>query len=390
MNKLKVTHNVTLGRDVILNDFINLYDCFIDDESRIGPFVEIQKNVVIGKRCKISSHSFLCEGVKIGDEVFIGHGVMFINDRHPRATTDAGAIQGKDDWEVIPTVVGERASIGSGATILCGCTIGEGALVGAGAVVTKDVPPGRVVIGNPARLSTSISHNQNLERIVGPPFFRPDAMTQPIREAFLNEIEAILDTGAFIQGKHVAAFEAAFAASMNLPHAVASNSGTSALHLALAAIGIGPGDEVIVPTMTFVASAWPIIYQSATPVFCDVDPITHTLDPREVKKLITPRTKAIIVVHLYGRIADMTALCELAARYNLDLIEDAAQAHGAKLQGQSVGHFGRMACFSFYPSKNLGAAGEAGAVVCRSDVDAKRLRAMTAKHGWPRFCLSRQ
>jgi acetyltransferase-like isoleucine patch superfamily enzyme len=128
-----------------------LYGCEIGDESKIGTFVEIQKGARIGKRVKISSHSFVCEGVTIEDEVFIGHGVMFINDKYPRATTEDGTSQTEADWTCTPTIVQRRASIGSNATILCGVTIGEGALVGAGSVVTHDVPPGAIVAGNPAR-----------------------------------------------------------------------------------------------------------------------------------------------------------------------------------------------------------------------------------------------
>jgi acetyltransferase-like isoleucine patch superfamily enzyme len=132
--------------------FVNLYGCSIGDDTRIGAFVEIQKNATIGARCKISSHTFVCEGVTIEDEVFIGHGVVFINDKDPHATTSGGAPQTEADWQVVPTRVCRRASIGSAAAILAGVTIGEGALVGAGAVVTRDVPPGAVVAGNPARV----------------------------------------------------------------------------------------------------------------------------------------------------------------------------------------------------------------------------------------------
>jgi acetyltransferase-like isoleucine patch superfamily enzyme len=151
---MPVGKNVQLGQEVKIfhPELVNLYDCVIGDETRIGSFVEIQIGASIGARCKISSHSFICEGVTIEDEVFIGHGVMFINDRLPRATTKDGRPQGRADWKVEPTRVCRRASIGSNATILCGVTIGEGATVGAGAVVTRDVAPHTLVAGVPARV----------------------------------------------------------------------------------------------------------------------------------------------------------------------------------------------------------------------------------------------
>jgi acetyltransferase-like isoleucine patch superfamily enzyme len=141
-------------------DLVNIYGCSIGDESQVGPFVEIQKNASIGARCKVSSHSFICEGVTIEDEVFIGHGVMFTNDLYPRATADAGQLQTEADWQVIPTLVKRGASIGSGATILAGLTIGEEALVGAGAVVTRDVPAHAIVVGNPARVVGDVRQRQ--------------------------------------------------------------------------------------------------------------------------------------------------------------------------------------------------------------------------------------
>lgn len=147
----RIAPDVKLGRNVKIYAFVNLYGCEVDDDSRVGTFVEIQKGAKIGKRVKISSHSFICEGVTIEDEVFIGHGVMFINDKYPRATTEGGSLQSEADWVCVPTVVKKRASIGSNATILCGVTIGEEALIGAGSVVTRDVPAGAVVAGNPAR-----------------------------------------------------------------------------------------------------------------------------------------------------------------------------------------------------------------------------------------------
>ncbi len=148
----RIAPDVKLGKDVKIFAFVNLYGCEIGDDSKIGTFVEIQKGARIGKRVKVSSHTFICEGVTIEDEVFVGHGVMFINDKYPRATTDAGQLQTEADWTCTPTLIKRGASLGSNATILCGVTVGENAIVGAGSVVTRDIPAGAVVAGNPARI----------------------------------------------------------------------------------------------------------------------------------------------------------------------------------------------------------------------------------------------
>jgi acetyltransferase-like isoleucine patch superfamily enzyme len=151
-----VAPDVKLGKGVTLSNFINLYGCEVGDDTKIGAFVEIQKNAVIGRRCKISSHTFVCEGVTIEDQVFIGHGVVFINDSYPRATRPGGELQTETDWKVERTLVKRGAAIGSGATILSNVTIGEHAIIGAGSVVTRDVPPGAIVAGNPARVIRSV------------------------------------------------------------------------------------------------------------------------------------------------------------------------------------------------------------------------------------------
>lgn len=151
----KNINNVKLGKDVKIFDFVNLYGCEIGDYTKVGTFVEIQKNAFIGKNCKISSHTFICEGVHIEDNVFIGHNVTFINDKYPRSTNEDGSMQNEADWKVVETHIKKGASIGSSSTILCGITVGENAIVGAGSVVTKDVPAGSVVAGNPARAMKS-------------------------------------------------------------------------------------------------------------------------------------------------------------------------------------------------------------------------------------------
>src|SRR5256884_3495413 len=152
----QIAPDVKLGRDVAIYHFVNLYGCEIGDGTKIGSFVEIQKGARIGHHCKVSSHTFICEGVTIEDEVFIGHGVNFINDNYPRATTSSGALQGETDWKVVPSIVKRGASIGTGATILGGVNVGAGAIVGAGSVVTKDVPAGTIVARNATRIIREI------------------------------------------------------------------------------------------------------------------------------------------------------------------------------------------------------------------------------------------
>lgn len=157
----RVAVDVKMGRAVRLYGFVNLYGCEIGDEVKIGTFVEIQKGAKIGNRCKISSHTFICEGVTLEENVFVGHNVTFTNDLYPRATNENGRLQTEADWVCIPTLVKRGASIGSGATLLCGITVGENALIGAGSVVTKDVPPNSIVAGNPARVLKSIANGES-------------------------------------------------------------------------------------------------------------------------------------------------------------------------------------------------------------------------------------
>ena len=190
-------------------------------------------------------------------------------------------------------------------------------------------------------------------------------------ESIKDEIDAaiseVVQSCHFVLGEQVEAFEADFAAYCQTRFAFGVNSGTSALHLALLAAGVGPGDEVITVSFTFIASAAAISYTGARPVFVDVDPETCTIDPNKIEAAITPRTKAIMPVHLYGTCADMDPIIDIARRHNLIVIEDAAQAHGAEYKGRRAGSMGELACFSFYPGKNLGAYGEAGAVVTNDE-----------------------
>ena len=157
MNWQRISDDVKLGKNVTIRDFVNLYGCTIGDNCKIGTFVEIQKNAVIGANSKISSHTFICEGVTIEDDVFVGHNVSFINDKYPRSTNAAGGLQTEADWQVVPTRVKRGASIGTSSTILCGVVVGENAIVGAGSVVTRDVPANSIVVGNPARVVREVT-----------------------------------------------------------------------------------------------------------------------------------------------------------------------------------------------------------------------------------------
>jgi dTDP-4-amino-4,6-dideoxygalactose transaminase len=206
------------------------------------------------------------------------------------------------------------------------------------------------------------------------PFLDLQAQYRPLRDEIQRAMQEVLDTSSYILGPAVARFEAAFASYCGTRHAVGLNTGTSALHLALLAIGIQPGDEVIVPAMTFLAPASAVDYTGAKTVLVDVDPVTCCMDPAKIEDAITPRTKAIMPVHLYGQAADMDPILEIARRRGLVVIEDAAQAHGAEYKGRRCGSMGALAGFSFYPGKNLGAYGEGGATVTNDDTFNKTLR----------------
>ncbi|MGO4135744.1 DegT/DnrJ/EryC1/StrS family aminotransferase [Rhizobium brockwellii] len=206
------------------------------------------------------------------------------------------------------------------------------------------------------------------------PFLDIKAQYQSIKGEIDAAVLGVLASGQYVLGDEVAHFEQEFADYCNVKHAIAVNTGTSALHLALLAAGVGPDDEVITVPFTFVATVSAICYTGARPVFVDVEPVTLTMDPAEVEAKITPRTKAIVPVHLYGQMADMDAIKAIAERHGIPVIEDACQAHGAQYKGHRAGSIGLSGCFSFYPGKNLGACGEGGMVVTNDDDQAKTMR----------------
>lgn len=214
------------------------------------------------------------------------------------------------------------------------------------------------------------------------PFLDLKAQYHTIKEEVDTAVLKVLESTAYASGPFVEEFEKSFAAALGVAHCVAVNSGTSALHLALLSLGIGLGDEVIIPAQTFVATAWAVSYVGATAVFCDVTSDTYTLDPAKIEQHITERTKAIIPVHLYGQPADMAAIMLIAEKYNLRVIEDAAQAHLAEYDDKKIGGWGDIACFSFYPGKNLGAYGEGGAITTNSDILAEKCK-LLRNHAQP-------
>jgi len=208
------------------------------------------------------------------------------------------------------------------------------------------------------------------------PFLDIQAQNRSIWAELQAALEPILYAAQFILGPAVERFERRFAEYIGVRHCVGVNNGTSALHMAILACNIRPGDEIITTPHTWISTSWAISYTGAIPVYVDIDPQTYTISARDVERAITPRTRAILPVHLYGQAADLGPLCELAKERQLVLIEDAAQAHGALYDGKRVGSFGRVGCFSFYPGKNLGAFGEAGAVVTNDDAIARRVRSL--------------
>ncbi len=276
--------------------------------------------------------------------------------------------------------------------ILPGVTVGKEAVVGAGSVVTRDVAPCKVVLGTPARVVKDVPPEQLIcsgvsacprgeaSSAMQVPSFDLTRQNSKLRDELMAAIGEVVDSGQFILGDHVERLEESVAEICGVRHGIAVANGSDALYLALMAADVGPGDEVITAPFTFFATAGSIVRVGATPVFCDIDPGTFNIDPTQIEARITARTKAILPVHLYGQSADMDPINSIADKHGLTVIEDAAQAIGARYHNRPVGSLGHMACISFFPTKNLGAFGDAGMVVTDDDSLAERLMMLRA-HG---------
>jgi dTDP-4-amino-4,6-dideoxygalactose transaminase/acetyltransferase-like isoleucine patch superfamily enzyme len=409
---LRIAPDVKLGKDVVLAGFVNLYGCVIGCGTKIGTFVEVQKNATIGEHCKISSHSFICEGVTIEDNVFIGHGVTFINDRHPRATNWQGQLKTQKDWTLETTHVKKGASIGSGATILSNITIGENALVGAGSVVTHDVPNNCIVVGSPARVrgytdgSLNARESKAQMSVNNIPFLDLVEQHCDLEQELVAAFSKLVRSAKFVGAQAVADFEYQFAHFCRTNYCVGVSSGTDALLYALIAGGVSSGDVVVTVPHTFIATTEAILQAGAEPAFVDIDERNYTMSPDRLREFLEDQcvmdaqgrlrrreggkaVTAVVPVHLYGQMVDMDPILELADRYNLLVVEDACQAHGAEYFSNRLGvwtragSLGHAAAFSFYPGKNLGACGEAGGITTNNEKIAGVCK-MLREHGQSR------
>ena len=387
----------------------------------LGQNVFVARNVPIGSGVKIQNNVSIYEGVEIEDDVFLGPSCVFTNVNNPRSF-----IERKNEYR--RTRVGRGASIGANATIVCGHDIGEYAFIGAGAVVTKHVAPYALLVGNPARrigwmcrcgirlpegvtpkcTSCGASYEISGEacRPTDPaapapaaaqsapaaeepiPLVDLKAQNGPLLPAIRAAFDKVAESGHFILGEAVSSFErdvAAYIGGTSPLHAIGVSSGTDALLVALMALDIGPGDEVVTTPFSFFATAGCVARLGATPVFVDIEPVTFNLDPSKLAAAITPKTKAILPVHLFGQPCAPKEIHEIASRHDLPLIEDAAQAIGARTSRGPVGALGKFGCFSFFPSKNLGAFGDAGLVTTTDANLAERVRVLRAHGGKPKY-----
>lgn len=397
MNAAQVHPTAVVDEDVRVGENSKIWHfCHVSRGARLGRECSLGQNVFIGEgvplgdRVKVQNNVSIYSGAEIGSDVFIGPSVVFTNVKRPRAP-----INQKSRYAV--TSVGHGATLGANSTIVCGVTIGEFAFVAAGSVVTKDVAPFALVQGNPARQVGWVDADG--QRAEGPPAAGPLASTNscdaksapatspslprltdeniPLLPALEAVAKEVLGSGQFIQGPEVARFEEDVARFLGAKHAVSCSNASDALVMALAASGVGPGDEVITTAYSFVATAESIARLGARPVLVDIEEDSFHFDLDLVLGALTERTRAVIAVHLFGQTQDLSSIRSALRDRSISLIEDAAQAFGAKTSSRRMlGSESEFACFSFFPSKNLGGFGDGGLVTTTSDEAAEKLRAL--------------
>jgi dTDP-4-amino-4,6-dideoxygalactose transaminase/acetyltransferase-like isoleucine patch superfamily enzyme len=383
---------VELGNGVQIGHSVQIREhTSVGDRSSIGMSCVIEHDCLIGSNVRIQGQTGISEYTTIEDDAWLGPRVITMNVLHPTCSRAKECLNGP--------IIRRGAIIGANVGIAPGVEIGERAFVGACSLVAKSVEDGAIVTGVPAKKVGEVDKIECKYDMLGGaspyksgkeinavtlatdiPLVDLAAQHQSLKQEIRVAMDRVILNTRFISGKEVKEFESAFARFCNVEHAVGVANGTDALTLALRALGVGAGDEVITVSNSFIATPEAILGVNATPVFVDVDPQTHLMDPSLLEARITPRTKAIIPVHLYGQLAPMPEIMEIAKRHNLKVIEDAAQAHGATLHGRGPGQWGDIASFSFYPGKNLGAYGDAGAVVTNNAELAQKL-AMLRDHG---------
>jgi dTDP-4-amino-4,6-dideoxygalactose transaminase/acetyltransferase-like isoleucine patch superfamily enzyme len=372
----------------------------IGDGSSIGMNTLVEHHCLIGRNVRIQAQAGIAEYTVVEDDAWIGPRVVTANVFHPTCTRAKDCLAGP--------IIRRGVIIGGHAFIAPNVEVGAGAFVGAGSVVGRSVEERAIVFGVPAKkIGTVDGMRCPFDMITGSPYAAAAAQAPSLEKTSMPTAERtsmqvpLMDLGAqyqsikqdvrlaidrivlnnrFIGGKELTEFETDFARFCGAEHALGVSSGTSALELVLRALDIGAGDEVITTPHTFIATAEAITAVGARPVFVDVEAATGNLDPTLIEAAINPRTRAIMPVHLYGRMAAMDQICEIARKHKLRVIEDAAQAHGSALHGRQPGTWGDAACFSFYPGKNLGAYGDAGGVVTNDAAIAKRV-ALLRDHG---------
>jgi UDP-2-acetamido-3-amino-2,3-dideoxy-glucuronate N-acetyltransferase len=378
----------------------------IGKNCNIGQNVVVGKDVKIGDQCKIQNNVSVYEGVTLEDQVFCGPSMVFTNVHNPRCAIPRM-------HEIRPTLVKRGTTIGANATIVCGNVIGEHAFIGAGAVVVDDVENHALMVGNPARRTgwmcrcgirlsdllecpacgdryreegnnglVSLASETSRQRV---PFLDLKAHHQPLEAEIEKALKRVLSSQRFILGPEVQALEEEIAEYCKCKYAVGVSSGTDALLVSLMALEIKPGDEVITTPFTFFATMGSILRLGAKPVFADIDEHTFNLDPKEVAKVIGPKTKAIIPVHLFGQACNMDPILKIATESNIPVIEDAAQALGTEYKGRRAGSMGTVGCFSFFPSKNLGCLGDGGMVTTQDQDLADRIKMLRGHGSKPKY-----